>query len=127
MVRLFAGYQIPKIEVSVNGYWRYESGWPYAPYVSVPPATRAGRTGSALTCCRAVVVFMLPAFTQTDLRLEKVINYGVNRFGLYLDLMNAFNQNARPGCGQHAVSVYVDNQPRNGDSTTVYLGQPTAQ
>ena len=35
MVRLFAGYQIPKIEVSVNGYWRYESGWPTAPYYRI--------------------------------------------------------------------------------------------
>ncbi len=115
MVRLFAGYQIPKIEVSVNAYWRYESGWPYAPYVRVP----AGLTGwssriSINAMPRGWNGFMIPAYTQTDLRLEKVFNYGVNRFGLYLDLQNAFNQNSRPGSG-HAVSIHVDNRtPRRG-------------
>jgi len=33
-VKLFATYQIPKIELGVNAYYRYFSGYPYAPIVT---------------------------------------------------------------------------------------------
>ena len=127
MVRLFAGYQIPKIEVSVNGYWRYESGWPFAPYLAINRKT-TGWTGTINNNIepRGTATFMLPSFTQTDLRLEKVVNYGVNRFGVYLDLQNAFNQNSIQGMVSRYPSSSVTN-PATGDSATVYLGMPSAQ
>jgi hypothetical protein len=127
MVRLFAGYQIPKIEVSINGYFRYESGWPYAPYALVSKKA-TGWTGSIYNNLvpHGTEPFFVPGFTQTDLRLEKVINYGVNRFGFYLDLMNAFNQNSIQGEVGRYPSTSLTN-PVTGASATVYLGQPTSQ
>ena len=92
-LRLFAGYQIPKIEVSVNGFWSYESGAPYAPYVSVPK--------SATKWTDALNVNVLPRgtfsterVTQTAVRIEKVVRDGVHRFGVYADIQNLFNQGA---------------------------------
>jgi outer membrane receptor protein involved in Fe transport len=127
MVRLFAGYQIPKVEVSVNGYWRFESGWPYAPYYRLSKST-VSWTGTINNNIvpRGTGSFMLPSYTQTDLRLEKVITYGVNRFGVYLDLQNAFNQNSVQGVDTRFPSSSVTN-PANGESATVYLGLPTSQ
>ena len=37
--KLFAGYMIPKVEVSVNGYWRYLSGQPYTAQANVSSST----------------------------------------------------------------------------------------
>jgi hypothetical protein len=127
MVRLFAGYQIPKIEVSVNGYWRYESGWPYSVYARLSKGTVSWpSTLNNNIVPRGTAPFMVPSFTQTDIRLEKVINYGVNRFGFYLDLMNAFNQNSIQGEQSRFPSASLTN-PANGVSTTVYATQPTSQ
>jgi hypothetical protein len=127
MVRLFAGYQIPKIEVSVNGYWRYESGWPYAPYYRLSKSTLSwtGTINNNIVS-RGTDPFMIPSFTQTDLRLEKVVNYGVNRFGLYLDLMNVFNQNSIQGEQSRFPSTQLTD-PVTGAPATVYMTNPTAQ
>lgn len=127
MVRVFAGYQIPKVEVSVNAYWRYESGWPTAPYQRL----RAGTTDWVSTINqniepRGTAPFNLPSFTQTDLRVEKVINYGVNRFGLYLDLRNAFNQNSIQGIMTRYPSQALAN-PVTGVEQDVWLTSPTSQ
>ena len=127
MIRLFAGYLIPKIEVSINGYWRYESGWPYAPYALVSKS-RTSWTGSIYNNIvpHGTDPFFVPGFSQTDLRLEKVINYGVNRFGFYLDLMNAFNQNSIQGEVGRFPSTSLTN-PVTGISTTVYTTMPSSQ
>jgi hypothetical protein len=44
-VKVFAGYQIPKIEVAFNGYFRRISGQTYTPFFRVP-AGRVNWTGS---------------------------------------------------------------------------------
>jgi hypothetical protein len=137
MVRVFAGYQIPKIEVSVNGYWRFESGWPTAPYLRIPsteydskgnvlPVTNWTSTLNQNMQPRGVAPFNLPSFTQTDLRLEKVFNYGVNRFGLYFDLMNAFNQNSIQGIMTRYPYQSLAN-PYTGATKRVYTTMPTSQ
>jgi hypothetical protein len=127
MVRLFAGYQIPKIEVSINGYWRYESGWPYVPYLRLSKST-VSWTGTINNNIvpHGTDPFMVPGFTQTDVRLEKVINYGVNRFGLYLDLMNVFNQNSIQGEQGRFPSTQLTD-PVTGEPVTVYMTKPTSQ
>jgi outer membrane receptor protein involved in Fe transport len=128
MVRLFAGYQIPKIEVAVNGYWRYESGWPYAPYYRLSQRSTTHWTGAINQNIvpRGSDSFMLPSFTQTDLRIEKVVNYKIHRFGVYLDLLNAFNQNSVQGVvTRYPYSGITD--PFSGDTQPVYLGMPSAQ
>ena len=90
-VKVFAGYQIPRIEVAINGYWSYLSGQPYAPYARI--------SGGNFDWPNSINVnlappgsFRLPNQTNLDLRFEKVVNLGVNRLGVYADLQNVFNQ-----------------------------------
>ncbi len=126
MIRLFAGYQIPKIEVSVNGYWRYESGWPYAPYVRVSSGLTNWTNAVNNNIMPRGGPFMVPSYTQTDLRVEKVFNYGVNRFGAYLDLQNAFNQNSVQSVITRYPSAGVTD-PFTGNYQAVLFGGPSRQ
>ena len=54
-----------------------------------------------------------------DLRLEKVFNVNSNRFGLYLDAENLFNQGFMTGVQQRNPSSSIS-------GVTVLLGSPTA-
>jgi hypothetical protein len=138
--KAFAGYQIPKIEVSANVYYRLLTGVPWTPFQRVAASTfnwtgsldlnlepRGSRrngcwypTGLASeTGCKMQGVF--------DLRLEKVFNVRDNRFGLYMDAENLFN-NAFPTGVQtrnpQATVNYV-NAAGSPASTVVLLGNPT--
>jgi hypothetical protein len=90
-IKVFAGYQIPKIEVSVNGAWLYLSGQPYTPYARVS----GGLTNWPNTLNVNILPlgsYRLDTQTNTDIRFEKVFNYGIHRFGVYADFQNLFNQ-----------------------------------
>jgi hypothetical protein len=132
-VKVFAGYQIPKIEVSVNGYFRYLSGWPY------PAVRRFGAGNSTLGGWPSAITPNLDApdahmndsGTNLDLRLEKVFNAGIHRFGVYLDLQNALNQitvNSRqsryPNRALTMPSAYAGNglDLEAGESVDVWFG-----
>ncbi|MGE5361088.1 MAG: TonB-dependent receptor [Bacteroidales bacterium] len=96
-VKIFAAYQIPKVEVNVSGAWRFLSGQPYVPYVrvSADDELNVGWESYIYTNMIAPGVnsaFVTPNDTNLDLRFEKVFNYGIHRFGIYADLQNAFNQ-----------------------------------
>ena len=122
-VKAFVGYQIPKIEVAVNAYWRYLSGWPYTPY------QRISRSNFNWSGSLNINVQPRGAFYQTDnesnldLRLEKVIDVGVHRFGLYADIQNVFNQGNVIGNQTRYPSATVDYA--NGKSFTSKFGDPT--
>jgi hypothetical protein len=91
--KAFAGYQIPKIEVGLNAYFRWMSGTPYTPYSRIRAGTLNWPFGSYLTPnLVAPGTYRNDPFSQTDLRLEKVFNAGFHRFGIYMDLQNLFNQ-----------------------------------
>jgi hypothetical protein len=88
--KLFFGYQVPKVEVALNTYWRALSGTTYTPFTRV--------TGRTLNWTSSVDVFVEPqgshrveALNIVDVRLEKVFNLGFNRLGIYADLENLFN------------------------------------
>jgi hypothetical protein len=90
-VKLFGGYQIPKVEISVNGYWRYLSGRPYTAYANVSSRT-FNWTSSLSTNLEPRGNHRNDTWTQFDVRAEKVFNYGIHRFGIYVDMENLFNQ-----------------------------------
>jgi len=84
------GYQIPKVEVALNGYFRALSGTTYTGFTRV--------SSGVFNWNSANDVFIEPQGTNRndfirilDLRVEKVFNAGVNRFGVYADLENALN------------------------------------
>lgn len=139
--KVFAGYQIPVIEVNANFFYRALSGPAWAPFARVaasnfrwtgsldlslePRGERrtgcwytAGQGASSETGCKFQHIF--------DLRLEKVFNVRDNRFGLYMDAENLFNsvfptsvQTRYPSGGVN----YVNAQGQAAQ-TTVLLGNP---
>ena len=91
--KAFAGYQIPRIELSVNGYFRHLSGQTYTPFARVS-ATRVNWTASNDIQLEAQGNNRIKALRVLDLRLEKVFAVDVHRFGLYVDIENALNASA---------------------------------
>jgi hypothetical protein len=90
-LKLFGGYMIPKLEVSLNGYWRIMSGLPYT--------AQANISSSTFNWTSRISTFLEPrgnhrndTFSQFDLRAEKVVTLGVHRFGFYADIENLFKQ-----------------------------------
>lgn len=92
-VKVFAGYQIPKVEVSFNAYFRHVSGQTYTPFFRVPSA-RVNWTGSVDVNLQPQGENRIDALNVLDLRLEKVFSFDVHRFGLYADIENALNGSA---------------------------------
>jgi hypothetical protein len=97
-VKVFATYQIPKIEVGVNAYYRFFSGYPYAPIVNFSGADRrALGLGSYPTAWRRPLAEPRGSAyydnqSLIDLRLEKIFKVGRNdRIAAYADINNLFN------------------------------------
>jgi hypothetical protein len=116
--KVFAGYQIPKIEVSVNAYFRAISGGTY----------QADRTvsGSTLNWPATSTIFLEPRgsrrldmLTQVDLRAEKTFNIDVHRFGVFVDVQNLMNNDTITG----VVTRYPS---RSISGNTVLFESPTS-
>jgi hypothetical protein len=93
--KLLGSYQIPKIETSLNAYFRATSGLPYARIQQFP--TSIVGSGSSTTYRRIPIAprgtYNLPTLSQLDLRIEKNFNItGSNRIGIYADIENLFNR-----------------------------------
>jgi Carboxypeptidase regulatory-like domain len=91
--KLFGGYQIPKVEVSFNAYYRHVSGQAYTPFFRVA-AGRVNWTASNDVQLETQGENRIKAQNIVDLRLEKVFSFDVHRFGIYADIENAFNASA---------------------------------
>lgn len=91
-VKVFVGYQIPKVEVALNAYYRALSGATYTPVANVSGSS------SVLNWTGSLNIFVAPRGSQrydtqhnVDLRAEKVFNVDVHRLGVFLDVANLFN------------------------------------
>jgi hypothetical protein len=91
--KAFAGYQIPRIEVGFNAYFRHLSGRTYTPF-SRQTAARINWTTSADIHIQPQGENRIDALNVLDLRAEKVFSFDVHRFGIYADLENALNSSA---------------------------------
>lgn len=89
-LKVFAGYQIPKVEISANIYYRYLSGLPWTPFQRVSAGT-FNWTGSIDLNLEERGSRRTEGQQLMDLRLEKVFNVGTNRLGLYMDAENLLN------------------------------------
>jgi hypothetical protein len=127
-VKIYATYQIPKIEVAVNAYYRNITGQTYTPYqqlsssaLNFPQSSRGRR------------LLLEPRGSQRydtasilDLRLEKTfkVGGGSDKIGVYVDFRNVFN--ASP------VTEAVDRYPSSstvapdGSSVDLPFGTPSA-
>jgi hypothetical protein len=121
--KVFAGVQIPVIEVSLDGYFRWMSGTVYTPYSRVRGSTLGWPFNSYVTPnLVAPGQYRNDNYNQTDLRAEKVFNVGYHRFGVYADLQNLFNQ----GIATNRQDRYpYRNLPGpNGETNNVAFGDP---
>ncbi len=91
--KAFVGYQVPKVEVSVNGIWRTLSGQTYTAF-SRQAASRFNWTSSIDVHLEEQGTDRVETLNLLDLRVEKVFNAGVHRFGIYADIENVMNANA---------------------------------
>ncbi len=121
-VKLYASYQVPKVEVMVSGYWRYLSGFPYTAY-SRMPASRFGWTNSINVNLEPRGTYKNDSDSNVDLRLEKVLDVGIHRFGVYADFANLLNT----GVVTNRLDRYPNQtltNPANGEGVRVLFGDP---
>ncbi|HEY7058773.1 MAG TPA: TonB-dependent receptor [Vicinamibacterales bacterium] len=93
--KLLGSYQIPRIETSLNAYFRVTSGLPYNRIQQF--ATSIVGIGSSTTYRRINInergTYDLPTLSQLDLRVEKTFTApGSNKIGIYMDIENLFNR-----------------------------------
>jgi hypothetical protein len=123
--KLFGGFQIPKIEVSLDAYFRWMSGTVYTPYSRIKSNTLDWPFGAYITPnLEAPGGHRNDNFNQTDLRMEKVFNVGFNRLGVYLDLQNLFNQG--DVTNRQTRYPYRNYPGPNGETNNVQFGDPTS-
>jgi len=88
--KLMGGYQIPRIEVAVNAFYRGVSG---------PTYNAVARTsGSTMNWTGSEDINLEPRGSRrqefnhnVDLRIEKVFRVDVHRFGIWMDVANLLN------------------------------------
>ncbi len=117
-LKIFAGYQIPKLEISANMYYRYLSGLPWTPFRRVPAST-FNWSGSIDLLLEPRGSRRTESHQLMDLRFEKVFQVGMNRLGLYLDAENLLNAGFITGVQTRHPSATIS-------GTSVPLGGPTS-
>ncbi len=92
-IKAFVTYMIPRVDVMVGGVYNGYSGITYTPFLQLSQS-QLDIPGSSRR-----QVFLeprgserLPFYHQTDIRFEKAFRVMDNRFGVFADLTNAFNQ-----------------------------------
>lgn len=109
-VKIFAGYQVPKIEVAVNAYYRGITGRTYTPQANVSGSSSVlNWTGSLNINLEPRGGERYPTEHIVDLRLEKLFRFDVHRVGLFMDVGNLFNNDTIT-----AVQTRVPNRSING-------------
>jgi hypothetical protein len=123
-LKVYGTWQVPKVEVGLNAYYRYLSGTTYAPFQRFGSsainyvASSAGRQpfleprGSR----------RLEGESYLDLRLEKIFKIGsdTDRLSVYADIQNVFNEGtilARNS--RHPTTSVVGPDPDTGEFTFV--------
>lgn len=117
-LKIFAGYQIPIVEISANAYYRYLSGLPWTPFQRVSGST-FNWTGSIDLLLESRGSRRTEGQQLLDIRFEKVFQVGSNRLGLYLDAENLLNEG-------FVTSVQARNPSATISGTSVPLGGVTA-
>jgi len=93
-LKVYLTYQVPKVDIGLNAFWRSLSGWPYTPF------QRFGTSAINFPLSSGRQPFLEPrgsrraeARNTLDLRLEKIfkVGQGTDRVSLYADLLNVFN------------------------------------
>ncbi|MFN8093930.1 MAG: TonB-dependent receptor [Vicinamibacteria bacterium] len=124
-VKVFATWQIPKIEVGLSGYFQYLSGTTYTPF------QRFGTRDINYPTSNGRQPFLeargdrrLDSFRNLDLRVEKIfkIGTGSDRLSVFGDFQNVFNAGTVTSVNARYPTVSVT---ADGESVPIDFGAPT--
>jgi hypothetical protein len=136
-LKAMVGWQIPKVEVAVNAYFRSISGGTYAPYVQVSGTnTQYSTTGYYFASSTGRRPALEPRGNQRldtlnilDLRIEKIFTIAKDhRFAVYSDITNALNADTITSRFNNVGGTSVFNPPpaTAGTTTSVPYNGPAA-
>ena len=124
--KIMAGYQVPKIDVSLNAYYRAISGYTYTPVANVSGSS------SVLNWTGSLNVNLEPKGSQrldmqhiVDFRVEKEFRVDVHKFGVFFDFANFFNANTITAVQTRVPSRNITD-PATGESFPVQYKSPTS-
>jgi hypothetical protein len=89
--KLLGTYQVPRVDLSVSGYFRAISGRNYTPFQRYTNTELNNATNYRNPNLEPLGSRRLPKLVTLDLRVEKVFNVMDNRFGVYMDIENVGN------------------------------------
>jgi hypothetical protein len=90
--KLLGSYTVPKIEMSVNGFFRVMSGRNYAPFAQYANSLLNAATASRQPLLEPRGSRRYPSDTSLDLRFDKSFNLGArDRIGVFVEVLNVFN------------------------------------
>jgi len=93
-IKVFGTWQIPKIEVGLNGYWSYLTGRTWTPYQRYSSRQIVyPRSAGRQPWLEPFGDRRLDNESYLDLRLEKIfkLGQGTDRLSVYADVQNLFN------------------------------------
>jgi hypothetical protein len=93
-LKVYATWQVPKIDVGLNAYYRFLSGRTYAPYQRFSSSDiNYPRSGGRAPYLVPRGSRRLDSESYLDLRLEKIfpVGEGTDRLSIYADVQNLFN------------------------------------
>jgi hypothetical protein len=92
--KLLGSYTIPKVEMSVNAFFRSMSGRNYTPFAQYTTGLLNAPTASRQPFLEPRGSRRMQADTTLDLRFEKNFNIGPrDRIGVFVEVLNTFNAN----------------------------------
>jgi outer membrane receptor protein involved in Fe transport len=124
-VKLYATWQIPKIEVGLNAYYSYLSGRNWTPFqryssrlVSYPLSSGRQPLLEPRGNRR------LDSESYLDLRIEKIfrVGAGTDRIAVYADVQNLFNEGTVTAVNARNPSVSIANEDVEFGSPTAVIG-----
>jgi hypothetical protein len=133
-LKAYVGYEIPKIDVSVNASYRMLSGRTYAPFQQYT-SSQINFTGTAYYWGTSAgrQPFLAPRGSRrlptehvVDLRFEKIFNVaGGHRIALFGDFLNITNEGTVIARNARVPSVSILVPDGSGDSASVPFEGPT--
>jgi outer membrane receptor protein involved in Fe transport len=125
-LKVYLGYQVPSIDLNINGYWRTISGRTWTPYEQFSSRTINYSPSSGRR------VLLEPAGSRRndtenvlDVRVEKVFKFGGNdRLAVYADFNNIFNNGAVYSSFSRYPSTSVPLPGGTGETADVEVGAP---
>jgi Carboxypeptidase regulatory-like domain/TonB dependent receptor len=123
--KLLGSYSIPKVEVSVNAFFRAMSGRNYTPFAQYTSGLLNAPTASRQPFLEPRGSRRFPTDTTLDLRFEKNFNLGSrDRIGVFLEVLNSFNRDTITNVVTRVPSQEITYAP--GQSQAVLFESPSA-